>query len=345
MDARGITSLAQFWFASMNIAPDLVCTLKHTCLKVRTDGTSTIQCCFTLSGTKIIALPDSSDVEAHEKLAAYQAALEKANNRATISQTAAAVAAVAPHKVAALLRTGHSQESVASTSSGASPSVSLEDSLQDFDDTLSLSDVSILDRYTDVSLNAASQDSTDAELSRSSSSNSGGRSSINATTRFSSRGHVGGEHVTLETNVWQREAYASIFTDESSPMYMKHQKKQVGKSVAAAPVPQTKAAAAGKRRKRAKGVQDWQSLGEEAYKAGSIGSSSSTSSVSSDSRPGGTVLQSAASLFSRDASPSPVLTPSGQQVVLTGALDCVCSFEMQLNADHKVVSMVLNYIT
>jgi len=38
------------------IAPDLVCTLKHTYVKVRSDGTSCIKCTFGLNGTKVITV-------------------------------------------------------------------------------------------------------------------------------------------------------------------------------------------------------------------------------------------------------------------------------------------------
>lgn len=60
--------LADFWFKSMNIAPDQVCTLKHTHLKVRSDGTSTIKCCFGLNGTKIIAPVTNLDKDSLKQL-------------------------------------------------------------------------------------------------------------------------------------------------------------------------------------------------------------------------------------------------------------------------------------
>lgn len=40
----------------MNMAPDLVCTLKHTYVKVRSDGTSSIKCTFCLTGTRVMTV-------------------------------------------------------------------------------------------------------------------------------------------------------------------------------------------------------------------------------------------------------------------------------------------------
>lgn len=60
--------LANFWFKSMNIAPDQVCTLKHTHLKVRSDGSSTIKCAFGLNGTKIIAPVSNLDKDSIKQL-------------------------------------------------------------------------------------------------------------------------------------------------------------------------------------------------------------------------------------------------------------------------------------
>jgi hypothetical protein len=306
----GPKAIPQFWFGAMNMAPDLVCTLKHTCLKVRTDGTSTIQSCFTLTGTRVITPPDSADVEANEQLAAYTAALAaQPQSRATISQTAAAVAAVAPEKVAALLQGSVAASSLAAS---ASPSVSLEDSLHDFDDTLSLSDVSILDWYMDAPLTkVALHSGTVAEPSRPL------EESAQRSTGF-------------VLPAQQGSMLSAVSNDEASSQYMRYQTGHADKGPLAAPTAParlTKPAASGKRRKRTKGVQDWQSLGEQAIKAGAIETNNSASGSSTAS------------------GSAPLRISPAHKVVLTGGIDCICSFKMQLNADHRVVSMVLNFIT
>lgn len=58
----GHDNLSEFWFRSMNIAPDLVCTLKRTYVKVRSNATSSIQCTFALSGTEVIAVKDNHEL-------------------------------------------------------------------------------------------------------------------------------------------------------------------------------------------------------------------------------------------------------------------------------------------
>lgn len=97
----GLSFLANVWFHSMNVAPDLVCTLKHTLLKVRSDGSYTIKCCFTLTGTKIVSLVKNNDPDSIKRFAHYQArAIE---GKPKIDATSAAVAAVAPLEIKSLL--------------------------------------------------------------------------------------------------------------------------------------------------------------------------------------------------------------------------------------------------
>lgn len=48
--------LSEFWYRSMNIAPDLVCTIKRSFIKLRADGTSTITCTFGLAGTEVLSV-------------------------------------------------------------------------------------------------------------------------------------------------------------------------------------------------------------------------------------------------------------------------------------------------
>ena len=88
----------------MTAAPDLVCSLRHTYVKVRSDGTSTIKCCFALKGTQISSL-DKDSQSAIEEIARSQALMANQNRR-RITVTEAAVVAVAPTTMVPLVALG-----------------------------------------------------------------------------------------------------------------------------------------------------------------------------------------------------------------------------------------------
>mmetsp|Transcript_25944 Transcript_25944/g.58243 ORF Transcript_25944/g.58243 Transcript_25944/m.58243 type:complete len:198 (+) Transcript_25944:640-1233(+) len=71
--------------------PDLVCAVKHTVVKVRADGTSSIRFSFEVSGTQLIS--PASDVDSC--CAAPKTAIAK-HQVTHLGSTAAAIAAVAP---------------------------------------------------------------------------------------------------------------------------------------------------------------------------------------------------------------------------------------------------------
>jgi hypothetical protein len=276
---QGVPTLAHFWYEAMTSAPDLVCTLKHTRLKIRTDGTAVIQCCFALTGTKIIYIADPNDPETQRKLAFYRAAA--AQNRAHISQTAAAIAAVAPAKAASVL---HTQEHVK------------QGPVED-DDSLSLSDVSLLDRYVEQPT------------------------------------------ATDHTNDHTRTKIVPI----AAATYGKR------------PITRKRA------RKGGNSALDWLAVGHEAYRSGLVVSntqrardiaSGAVNSASSDSQSRSSMdsnreADAAGNTFKDVLRSTGIITssPAPRQVVLAGGMDCVCSMEICLNADNRVVSMVLNYIT
>jgi len=85
----------------MHIAPDQVCSIKHTYLKVRSDGTSSIKCCFQVQGTRLLSVMDEKDVQGGEMQ------LPPPKDKPApqeLSSTAAAVAAVFPAKVRLVIR-------------------------------------------------------------------------------------------------------------------------------------------------------------------------------------------------------------------------------------------------
>ncbi len=107
-DLQGRSVLQEFWFKAMNVAPDVVCHLKHSFVKVRSDGTSTVRCSFVLNGTKIVQLLDSKDLD-HIQIYAQKSAQQSAHDAAqaggdSVSATVAAVAAVAPNKIRTVLK-------------------------------------------------------------------------------------------------------------------------------------------------------------------------------------------------------------------------------------------------
>lgn len=115
----GIQVLSEFWYKAMNLAPDLVCKLKHSVLKVRSDGTSSIRCSFMLNGTKIVQLMSGQDLK---NIQAYANEVQQnctgdapVNNKPVISASVAAMAAVAPTKVRAALKAQQSLTALPTT--------------------------------------------------------------------------------------------------------------------------------------------------------------------------------------------------------------------------------------
>lgn len=84
----------------MHLAPDQMCSIKHTFLKVRSDGTSTIKCCFQVQGTRLLSVMSEEDVQEGEVRLPPPVTAEARD----ISSTAAAVAAVFPTKVRSVIR-------------------------------------------------------------------------------------------------------------------------------------------------------------------------------------------------------------------------------------------------
>lgn len=109
-EMMGVSVVSEFWFKAMNVAPDVVCKLKHSFVKVRSDGTSTIRCSVVLNGTKIVQLTNSKDIQ-HIQAYAQDGSLASAGDQQAsvdpsagdISATVAAMAAIAPDKIRTVL--------------------------------------------------------------------------------------------------------------------------------------------------------------------------------------------------------------------------------------------------
>lgn len=91
----GTTILSEFWYRAMHMAPDLICKIKHSFVKVRSDGTSTIRCSFVLNGTKITQLKSIEDLQ-HIQIYAQDTSPELPEG---VSDGVAVMAAVAPGRV------------------------------------------------------------------------------------------------------------------------------------------------------------------------------------------------------------------------------------------------------
>lgn len=401
--ACGVPFIAEFWYKAMNVAPDLVCTLKHTFLKVRSDGTSVIKCCFTLTGTKLLSLVDTQDAEKFKKFAHFKAGAIEGNAR--IDATAAAVAAVAPTKIAAVLRKNREQNHTFTILN--QPSSCDVTELQHKEHLpaavcLSASDSTDGEIASDaVSLTSRSGDSLSDYLSHESASHQSlsGKSAPNMHT-FTLSGtsstdeadaHTDTHHnlhsrVTAEgpaaTSPGQLDAadeqeLSSRFEELSdlesdissvSPLTNGHatssgvaQNRRMGST---AENSATKGLSGALKRKLHKAqllkqkATEWLSVGQAAFRNGSMESStgqfvSQNGASIGGSQPrlaahtqygnGGTLPQAARVEDQHDAQEQD--KQMQQQVVLTAALDCVCSFEMEFNSDSRVTSMVLNYIT
>jgi hypothetical protein len=118
--ASGIAYLSQLWYAGMTAAPDMVCALRHTFVKVRADGSAVVRCCFALKGTQVAEL-DRNKQEDVARIARYQA--YKAAGRRDITITEAAVAAVAPDSMI-MLRSTSNLSTAGNNSEGTTPASS-----------------------------------------------------------------------------------------------------------------------------------------------------------------------------------------------------------------------------
>jgi len=124
---KGVSSFADFWYTAMHLLPDLVCSLKHSVLKIRSDGTSMINCSFVLNGTKVVRLPCGQELSRIQRQAqglVVDNMDEASADSSAIDATVAAVAAVAPTKVWAAMQAHKSELHKQATTDNSSKTVS-----------------------------------------------------------------------------------------------------------------------------------------------------------------------------------------------------------------------------
>ena len=291
---RGRNSLADFWYKSMFNAPDQVCTLKHTFLKIRSDGTSSIKCCFGLHGTKVVSVLSDGEYKQIDAFLKLHKTLEKV----PLSSTAAAMAAVAPANMKALLQ-AELQEACLEECDGSSdgsdcqtaPTPGCDDS--DLDRFVA---APILNVFPDPDA-ISTADTQFEELID--------HDSADAVRRF-------------------------LVAKRSANEYRKTGEK---------------------RRRPHQQPRDWIGLACDAVRSGGFQQSlpdtiESDSSIDKFSEAGVAFPMEKTTLRGDNdkvlnAIPSYVLADR----VLTVKMDCVCSFDMEFNADCQIVSMIINYIT
>lgn len=440
--ACGVSYLAEFWFKSMNIAPDLVCTLKHTFLKVRSDGTSVIKCCFALTGTKILSLLDNHDAAQIEKFSLCMAGMNEGN--AKIGATAAAMAAVVPTKVTAVLRTDGERTNNARLSALKSSTFSTGKSGSALDSpvaaTLASTPIPATTLNAQLALSAITSTSTSVSSAFTDTDGEGENCSsdavsltslsgdslsdyiyISPTTATAAPGPAASTAPTAHTaglascvveedgesglgdasttpgqgqlDAAAEQELSNRFEElsdlESTSGSSALERIKGGKGQAAKPI-NTKGLSGALKRKlrkaqqlkqKASGESDWISVGQAAFRNGSVQDSGAGLLVSQRHAAHGSSISYTPASTGNNQSLGGVL-PEASQVnpqqhqhqhqhldkesgaqwkgiqqqhqhqyqqqqpaVLTAALDCICSFEMEFNADSRVVSMVLNYIT
>lgn len=397
---QGVDPLAQFWYDVMTAAPDLVCTLKHTSVKIRTDGTSLIQCCFTLTGTKILPVPDPNDEKAMRKLAYYESLI--ALDRANISPSAAAMAAVAPEQAAAMLyaqriaqleRSGQRKVSAAQlmpveavgATMAVATTVTVEDTVRaEEEDTMTdTSDITLLDRYVVVdatpsvsgdSANTSTCTSTaEAVVATASAYGPDSTTRCSGANRISSVGSSSsggnGGYPQLDSTLYQHSAEAAVAvtaattTETAVDHDSTHSQGSAQPQQAATKTNPCKgeehalrrylrAVALVKERRKAKRSKDsavtdqWLSVAQEAFRnsdAVAVAELVGGEGYKFRDGGGGSECHSAGSVYA--AFSEALATGTQRCLALAGGIDCVCSIDMHLSAENKVVALVLNYVT
>lgn len=310
----GVPVLANFWYKAMNLAPDLVCKLKHSVLKVRSDGTSSIRCSFVLNGTKIVQLMTGQElkhIQAYANEAKYGACSVGAPRTVgAVSATVAAMAAVAPSKVRAVLRAQQNLTPIAATEAG-----------------------NIMQLPAD-SRSASHEKSHSATLSNQLSALVG-----------TSGAHRPG---TANLSVW--DELADMDSTKAAETYIRAtqavNKCTKKKRTTSAPKPPTKdyftVVQAAENVETS--VMTMKKLSESQFH---IPYPRLMTMCATDENYHSLRADNDAQMGTGMAFTAHTISQPGSEetVVLTGEVDFLCSLELNFNADYKVESMVLNYIT
>jgi hypothetical protein len=279
-------------------APDQVCTLKHTFLKIRSDGTSSIKCCFGLHGTKVVSVLSDGELKQIDAFLKSHKTLEKAQ----LSSTAAAVAAVAPAKVNALLQAELEETCL--------------DASEVYDGSFDGSDCQTahtaggnafdLDRFVAAPILNAFPDPDNSSTADTQFEELIDHDSADAVRRF-------------------------LAAKRSANEYRKTGEK---------------------RRLSYQPPRDWFGLACNAVRSGGFQQQAGTDTVESESsidkfsEVGVAFPMEKATLRGDNDKVVDTIPSYGlADRVLTVKMDCVCSFDMEFNADCQIVSMIINYIT
>ena len=307
----------------MNIAPDMICQLKHSFIKIRSDGTSTIRCSFVLNGTKVVQLLNNTDLE-HIQVYAQDTTGSAAEGGASeVSATVAAMAAVAPNKIRSVLR-ARKNRFVNNDEGGVVAPAVLSTSIG----------------------SGSGRNSSAADRSNTVASPSG--SAVTAKP-INERAAWAPVHIDRDDD------FSATSLEDISSMDMTE--------AAGRYIQTTKAANKCTKKKRIAGskkdTEDWFTLAKDAHKSENLlqksqpGNGKQTYKIPhtrlvamSESQESVDSLRRTNNLeHDTCCSYSAAKTTNSGQVVLTAQLDFLCSIELNFNDNFKIESMVLNYIT
>lgn len=412
--AKGVEYLSQFWYKGMTAAPDLVCGLRHTFVKVRSDGTSAIKCCFVLKGTQISEV-DSADPEGIAKIAKYQE--KKTSGIRGITITEAAIVAVAPARMVSLPRALKLQHGVSGAAGAASTTSSIRSGVSGASMMESIKTSQISDAAPRVKIEnsiatttactaTSSTCSTSADdisvcsdnegsISTNASASNDGNPAYPALRQVSSKVIVP-MHRSAPARVCSTDSpdtadtSACGYDDDTSTETACTKRRRVEKpDSCSSPSGTTDGrprSTGGKIKDELHcpasstalldtgGKVDWLALADDAYESGAlepatshhekqyfnsdpsldgVGSAASAMPLLLTAEAGagtgtGTVVVKKEGCEAAAAERGleelkPVEPVACRKTVITACLDCICSIELEMNADCKIISVVLNY--
>jgi hypothetical protein len=332
--ASGIAYLSQLWYAGMTAAPDMVCALRHTFVKVRADGSAVVRCCFALKGTQVAEL-DRNKQEDVARIARYQA--YKAAGRRDITITEAAVAAVAPDSMIMLRST--SNLSTAGNNSGGTTPASSPRSTHAHDeagDGVTVEDNSAQDRMVAEDTGLGHSVSTTESLISGSEGAATNVTARSATSLASPKGSADSEHSASKGDInWLAMADYAYNAGTLEQCMPKSQKKyyysgELVNSIAEGSVHSESHDSAD---------VDSGALLED-HSEGADRSAVTDGMVSSDATSSAEAVTESAALSN---AVDTVLAQQLRRTVITASVDCICGIEFEFSPEGTITSVVLHY--
>jgi hypothetical protein len=331
--ASGIAYLSQLWYAGMNVAPDMVCALRHTFVKVRADGSAVVRCCFALKGTQVAEL-DRNKQEDVARIARYQA--YKAAGRRDITITEAAVAAVAPDSMV-MLRSNSNLSAAGNNSEGTTPAGSPRSAQAQDEpgDSATVEDNSAQDRIV------AEDTGLGHSVTTTKRPTSGGEAATRSEGVRSSaplaspKGSADSEHSATKGDInWLAMADYAYNAGTLEQCMPRSQKKYYYSGAVGDDVVD-----GGASNGEHDGVDVDSGIQVEDHSEGADKSAVTDGMVSSDVHSSAAVIESAALSNAVDT----VLAQQLRRTVITASVDCICGIEFEFSPEGTITSVVLHY--